>query len=227
MYYLFHKYNTAKFTAIAGQETRHTIGTRYGGLISETNINYDLEGAYQFGRISGKDISAFMLTSLIGYSFKNIKMSPNVFINADYASGSSPSNNKLKTFHSLFPLGHAYFGYIDVVGRQNIVHLQGGASLKPHPKGKFGIHYHSFSRANTNDSLYNAGGGIVRNGSTTSSSAKYIGSEIDVFYKQGVGKHLKLATGINHFIAGKFVKEAKPSAKSNITFFFVQAQYII
>ena len=49
----------------------------------------------------------------------------------DIASGDDdPTDGDLETFNQLFPLGHAYFGYIDVIGRQNIIDVSPTVSTK-------------------------------------------------------------------------------------------------
>ena len=65
-----------------------------------------------------------------------------------------------------------------MIGRQNIIDLSTGVSLKPIEKLTAKIAGHYFWLADDADALYNAGSGIVRAGGTRTS--KNVGTEIDV-----------------------------------------------
>ncbi|MDA2926500.1 alginate export family protein, partial [Acidobacteria bacterium AH-259-G07] len=88
---------------------------------------------------------------------------------------------------SIWGLGHAYFGFIDAVGRKNIVDLSQGVSFQPLPRTSVAIDGHFFWRAEDRDALYNAGGGVVREGAPGSS--KQVGSEIDLTWRYGIDRH--------------------------------------
>jgi len=51
------------FNGSAGCEDRHTIGGRGEGNVPECPVNYELEGAYQFGEVGSADMDAFMVAS--------------------------------------------------------------------------------------------------------------------------------------------------------------------
>ncbi len=120
----------------------HTIGGRAFGKTS-TGFDYDVEAAYQFGEMGAADIEAFMAGSQFGYAWMENQWKPRLWLGFDYGSGNnSPADGKLETFDQLFPLGHAYLGYIDIVGRQNIIDLSLGLDLKPAKKMGFKMAHH-------------------------------------------------------------------------------------
>ena len=69
---------------------------------------------------------------------------------------------------TLFPLGHAYFGYIDAIGRQNIIDLHPGVELTFLENKSFAKKlslrgdYHVFWRQSDDDALYGVQGQIQR-----------------------------------------------------------------
>ena len=116
---------------VTGCEKRHTVGSRISGKIAASDFDYDAEAAYQFGSIGSADISAYMAASELGYTFFDAPTLPRLHVGFDYASGDDDRGDRVGTFNQLFPLGHAYFGHIDTIARQNIVDLSTGVTVKP------------------------------------------------------------------------------------------------
>ena len=57
------------------------------------------------------------------------------------------------TFNQLFPLGHAYLGIMDFVGRQNVEAVSLGVVLTPWKRGRVSVQGHGFWRARVEDAL--------------------------------------------------------------------------
>jgi len=204
-------------------DDRYTTGLRLNGTCPLTGVEYDVEGGWQFGDAGESDIEAWFAAAELGYTLADVAMKPRVYIGYDYASGDdNPDDNKVKTFNQLYPLGHAYLGYIDVVGRQNIEAFSLGASLWPVAKKiQAKADYHMFNRAETEDALYNAGGAIVRKGSDGES--KDIGSEIDLTVTYKINRETTAWVGYSHFFAGDFIEESGPDEDTD--FAYVSVQY--
>ena len=203
-------------------EDRYTFGGRLFGKIGESNFDYDVEGAYQGGERGGLGISAFMVATQLGLTFADCPAKPRVWVGFDYASGDgSPTDGDLETFDQTYPLGHAYLGYIDVVGRQNVSAFSTGLSAEPIGKLKVNLAGHVFWRADDDDALFNAGGAVVRPGAA--SSANHIGSEIDLTLAYPFNRHLVGLFGYSHFFAGDFVDETGSS--DDIDFVYVSLQF--
>ncbi len=207
-----------RFADGAAAETRHTLGMRIAKNVS--GFSLDGEGAYQFGDFGDSDIRAFMTSLRAEYTFLSRGWAPGLLLGFDYASGDNdPGDGELGTFNQLFPLGHAYLGYADLVGRQNNIAASQGLRVKPHPKATLALDHHLFWRANRSDALYNAGGGIVR---SPTSPARRIGSEIDLTLNFRVDRHLQLLGGYTRFFAGPFIEETGPDTAANFAYFQVQ-----
>ncbi len=197
---------------------RHTIGARYFGKTS-AGFDYDVEAAYQFGEVGSADVNAIMVGSQFGYGWTDNQWKPRLWLGFDYGSGDSdPGDGEVETFDQLFPLGHAYLGYIDIVGRQNIIDFSQGIDLKPAKKIGFKIANHFFWRAESADAFYNAGGGVVRPGGAGNENS--IGSEIDFTATYSINAHTSLLLGYSHFFAGDFVEQS--GAANDTDFFYTQ-----
>jgi hypothetical protein len=215
------KDDSVTFNGTTGTEERYTLGGRLFGRIGDTALDYDFEGAYQFGEVGSGDVDAFMIGSQLGYRVGELWSAPRFFVGFDYGSGDRSPGGDVETFNQLFPLGHAYLGYIDAIGRQNIVDFNLGVTGNPFPKATVGIAGHFFWRADSDDAVYNAGGVAVRAGGLGSDSE--VGQEIDLTLKYRFDRHLAGLLGYSHFFAGDFIEESGSS--DDIDFLYVQLEY--
>ena len=199
-------------------EDRYTLGGRVWGEVIE-NLSYDVEAAYQFGDLDGGDISAFMIVGEATYTFADLRWAPWAGLGAGYASGDDdPLDGDVETFNQLFPLGHAFLGYIDAVGRQNIIDLRATAGAWPISKTiRVSADLHFFWLADADDALYNAGGGIVRAGN---GSERDVGTELDLTVLWKMNRHTDVLAGYGHFFAGDLIDQTGPG--DDIGFFYTQ-----
>jgi len=209
------------FNGTPGNERRHTVGARFYGKIGETGLDVDVESAYQFGTVGSADISAWMFASEVGYTFKGCPTAPRLHLGFDYASGDRSPGGDVQTFNQLFPLGHAYLGWADVIGRQNIIDISPGLTFKPIDKLTARAVGHLFWRADADDALYNAGSGVVRSGLL--SDEREVGAELDLLLTYKFNTHLEASVGYSRFFAGDFIKES--GAHDDIDFFYSIVQF--
>lgn len=209
------------FNGTSGREDRHTLGGRVGGKIPSTSFDAELEGAYQFGRLGPGHIDAFMVSLVGGYTADRAPWTPRFFAGLDIASGDEAPGGDVQTFHQLFPLGHAYLGWIDQVGRQNVIDAYPGITLKPARWLTLDVHAHFFWRAERSDGAYNAAG--VRYRAPGPGLSAEIGQEIDVLARMQIDRHASIAAGYSRFFAGDAIEESGPS--EDIDFGYLAAQY--
>jgi hypothetical protein len=235
-YFLALNRTNARFaTNAAGpdrDEDRYTIGARFSSAPKPFDV--DLEFDYQFGQFGDQTISAWSVAAEAGYTLADCPTAPRLYLGFDIATGNdnSDGNGTFGTFNQLFPLGHAYFGYIDVIGRQNIIDLHPGieatllANAKYAKKVTLRADYHLFWRENENDAVYNvlAGAassppqaGVLR--APLGSDETFIGSEIDFLLNWQVDRHLLLYGGYSHFFAGDFIQDTGPSHDIDFAYF--------
>lgn len=216
-----HRAGPVSFNETAGRERRYTIGSRIHGRFGQTGFDYDLEAAYQFGDVGDGDVSAYSVASQLGYRFSDSWSTPRIFVGFDYASGDRSPGGNVQTFNQLFPLGHAYLGWLDAIGRQNIIALSTGITFEPVDKLTVDLHGHFFWRASADDGLYNVGGGLSRPGSA--GDAREVGSEIDLLLRYQLDRHTSLMLGYSHFFPGSFIRESGPSRSTG--FLYAGAEY--
>jgi hypothetical protein len=221
LYYLgYGNQMSPTWNGTTGDETRHTVGTRVFARPAETGWDLDAEFAYQFGEVGSGDVSAYMFGGELGYTFA-AGWSPRVFAGFDVGSGDNSAGGNVNTFNQLYPLGHAFLGFIDTIGRQNVVSPSLGVMAVPAPGTTLSLKGYHFWRESVNDGLYNAGGVQIRPGSAGSSSS--IGSELDLAVRHRFDRHTVGIVGYSHFFAGDFIKES--GASDDIDWVWVQMQY--
>ncbi|HMP74024.1 MAG TPA: alginate export family protein [Kiritimatiellia bacterium] len=204
-------------------EERYTAGLRLYGACLLTGIEYDVEGGYQFGERDDLDIEAWFVAIEAGYTLADWAMKPRVYLGFDYASGDRDGDDgKTQTFHQMFPLGHAYLGYIDVLGRQNVQSFSQGVSFWPlATRVQVRIDHHVFRRAERSDAAYAVGGGILREADAGTSGD--LGSELDVRVTWRMDRPTSMMAGYSRFFAGEFIKQSGPS--KDIDFVYASIHY--
>ncbi len=221
--YLFHlDRDGAKWQGATGHEKRWTVGSTAWGPIAGTRLDYDVEGAYQFGDFDGGNISAGMVSTELGWKPCAPCWEPRLAVGADWASGDRDGpGGDLGTFNQLFPTGHLSFGWIDLVGRENVVAARLTATVKPSPQVTLRADLHEFWRASTDDGLYTASGTPLR--AAGGSSSKEIGTEFDLQAKVALDRHWDLELGGGRLWAGSFVSDTGPA--KDVTFLYASLTF--
>ncbi len=213
--------DTKTFNGSVGTEDRYTFGARLYGIVPETSFDYDVEAAYQFGRVGNADVSAWMLGAQYGYTFADVWSKPRLLAGLELGSGDNNPGGNVQTFNQLFPLGHAYMGYIDLVGRQNAISPEIGVEFSPIDKLMVAITGYYFWRYSTDDALYNAGGAVIRAGGLSDASS--VGQEIDITGTYKFNRHASLMLGYSHFFAGEFIEES--GTDNDVDFLYFEFTY--
>jgi hypothetical protein len=207
---------SATYNGTTGSEQRTTVGARLWRAPGECGVDYDVELAYQTGEVGAADVSAYMLGAVAGW--RHSEDSPcRLWVGLDYGSGDEQAGGDVETFQQLFPLGHAYLGITDTVGRQNVLDVSTGIDLTVAEDTRLSLAVHSFRLADGDDALYNAGGGIVRPGGTGS---RDVGNEISLVGRKKLGRGLALEIGYARFFAGDVIEDSGPS--DDIGFLYTQ-----
>ena len=205
----------------SGRERRQTLGARTWGKIGQTHLDFEVEGAGQFGTVGRRDIAAGMFTANLGYTLPIPRLSPRVYLEFDYASGDDRRGGRVGTFNQLYPNAHSFLGYMDYIGRQNIISASGGLALTPLPGLTLSLQQYFFWRASDQDALYSKSGGVLRPGTTT--TARYVGAETDVYASYNVTRHLLGYAGYSHFFIGEFISKTGKGKDSD--FYYLAVQY--
>ena len=204
----------------SGRERRQTLGARTWGKIGQTHLDFEVEGAGQFGTVGRGNIAAGMLTTNLGYTLAVPGLSPRVYVEFDYASGDGKPGGSVGTFNQLYPTAHSYLGYIDYIGRQNIISPSAGVTSSPVRDLTLSLQQYFFWRASDRDALYNKSGAVFRSG--TGTTASYVGAEIDLLATYNFTRHLLGYVGYSHFFSGEFIRKTGPSRDSDFLYSAIQ-----
>jgi hypothetical protein len=221
LYWLDADNRTGSFNGTIGRERRHTLGGRVSGKVGATGLDFEVEGASQFGTVRRGDIGAWMLTTVLGYTLPITRLSPRVYLEFDYASGDDNPGGNVGTFNQLYPNAHSYLGYIDYIGRQNIISPNAGISVSPIAGLTLSLQQYFFWRASDRDALYNKAGAVFRPGTAT--RARYVGAELDLFANYSITRHWLGYAGYSRFFTGEFIRKTGPDKDSD--FFYAAIQY--
>jgi hypothetical protein len=220
LYWLDVDNKTANFNGTIGRERRHTLGGRAWGKLGASGLDFEVEGAGQFGTIGRGDIAAGMATAILGYTFQVAGVSPRAYLELDYASGDRKHGGIVGTFNQLYPTAHSFLGYIDYIGRQNIISPSAGLTLTPLRDLTLSLQQYLFWRASDRDAIYNKSGAVLRPGTDT--TARYVGAELDFFATYNFTRHLLGYVGYSHFFTGEFIRKTGPSRDSDFLYSVLQ-----
>ncbi|HEV2947342.1 MAG TPA: alginate export family protein [Gemmataceae bacterium] len=198
----------------------NTIGSRFTG--DQNHFLWDFEGMYQFGEWVNEGDAAGAVTTSVGYQFADVLMDPQFWLAWDYASGTFDPARAAQhgTFNQLFPFGHYYFGFLDLVGRQNISDLNMQFDFFPAKWIVTVLQYHMFRLDSAKDALYNAGGTAIRR-DPTGRAGTDVGDEIDLVTNFHLSQHQDILLGYSKLFAGQFIQHST-GPKGSPEFFYAQ-----
>lgn len=213
-YYLGINRVDARFDEGVADESRHTVGTRFsrngGGFV------YNFEGIYQFGAFGSDNISAFGISSEIGYMFDKVKGSPTLRLKSDYISGDkNKDDGKLGTPNPLYPNG-GYFGMNPQVGPANLVSIHPGLTWNPDKKVVLKLDVVLNWRQSMEDGVYRANGSLRL--SSSDSKERYIGTAFITTFSWDICNFLNYNIGVQYFKTGSFINDVIPQHQNG---FFV------
>lgn len=197
----------------------HTFGARWEGSLDDWL--WELEGGHQFGDFNALTQSAGFYTCGFGRKFPTLPLRPALWAYYDWASGDgNPNDGWNATFNQLFPLGHKYFGFMDVVARQNIEDWNFLLTATPHEKVKLLLWWHIFHLQQSRDALYNAAGVVVRS-DPTGAAGSDVGQELDLTVTFLLAPRCDLLLGYSHLFSGDFIRNT-PGGVGGEDFYYGQ-----
>lgn len=202
----------------SGDKSTYTLGARFWGKTA--GLDYEAETAGQWGHWASDTVRAWMLALDGGFTFDHATK-PRVGAGFDWATGDrNPRDASVQTFDQLFPLGHKYFGFLDSIGRQNVIGVNVNLSAWPiAEKVQGAAAWHYFWLADDSDALYNAAGAPTRR-DATGHSGRELGSELDLTVTWKIEAHASLLVGWSHFWDAGFIRETSPDENADL--FYLQ-----
>lgn len=196
----------------------HTFGSRWTGDCD--GYLWDAELALQLGEQQRQDLVAGMTTLGLGRNWKDACWNPTAWVYYDYASGdANPNAGDYTTFNQLYPFGHYYLGWIDLVGRQNVHDANAHLYLYPAPWVTLFAQYHHFWLNHSRDALYNAAGNAYRR-DPTGQSGNNVGDEVDLVANFHLARYTDFLVGYSKLYGGGFLEgTAGPGRASDAELF--------
>lgn len=194
----------------------NTVGARYAGDWHQ--LLWDFEGMYQFGTWSNQQDSAGATVAGLGYAFSQLPATPHFWTYYEWATGqTNPDGSVHRTFDQLFPWGHAYFGYLDLVGRQNIRDLNMQLTAYPTHWITPALQFHIFRLDSARDALYAANGTALRS-DPSGAAGRDVGDEIDFTINFHLARHQEVFIGYSKLFAGYFIAQTGPNVSPEVTY---------
>ncbi len=182
-------------------------------------FQHELDFGYQFGKafLSNRkqDVNALTFSISGNYTFKK-DCKPTIGLQFDYASGdNNPADNNYKTYTTLYPTGHKFYGYMDYfVNLQNdtyglgIMDFVAKGGFSPLSGLALNLNYHLFKSAEDYK---------LPSNSTTNN----FGSEFDLIINYKYNDYASFEGGASLFLPGDIFKEKR--GKDNSTWFYIMA----
>jgi Alginate export len=179
-----------------------TVGSSYWGTFGKFSVIG--EAAYQFGDMTGKDVSAYLISAIAFFKTGISKLG----IGVDILSGTKPEDNstKMNTYQASYGTNHKFYGFMDyfinIPGNTlnlglNDFYLM--SYFKPKDsKWGFGATLHHF--------MSNQSANIRVGDNTSPTEENAFGQEIDLTVKYAFIKGTTLVWGGSAFFAGNLMK---------------------
>lgn len=195
-----------------------TLGSRAVGDIDNTWL-YDLEGMFQIGKYANQQLQAGAVTTGGAYCFKDLRMMPQLWVYYDYASGDTNpgQGSKFGTFQQLYPFGHYYLGWLDLIARQNIQDFNMQFVTFPANWICFIAQYHNFHLAEARSPLFNAGG-VAQRVSPDGSAGTDVGDELDLIVNFHLTAHQDILIGYSKLFAGSYIRNTGPDVSPELLY---------
>jgi hypothetical protein len=196
----------------------HSFGLRI--QTQQGNLDADGEIVGQLGTFAALDHRALALHLGAGYTV-NPDANGRIGAAYNYATGDDDKTDGTHgTFDNLYPLNHAYYGYMDFFSWQNMHNIEFTYSQVLLNDFTLRVAYQGFWLAQSeNDNWYNAGGGVVRNannvirpdGSVLIDSK--VGDELDITVAFPLWERVSGVVGWSHFWTGDYVSATSTHTK--------------
>jgi hypothetical protein len=215
-----------------------TLGTRYVRPPKEGALDAEFEGAWQWGNVNRQttaatgpyagstptlDQQAWAIHTLVGYTPTGLPGKLRLDLEYNVASGDTDRTDDTNgSFMTLFPSGHKWYGFMDVIGWKNLREFVATARLVPLPKTTVRIDYHDFSLYSSQDAWYRKNGvATVRPLNAAARNApRSVGEELDLTLGWTPQPWVAVDLGWSRFFAGSYLSAT--GASSDADFFYLQ-----
>ncbi|MGO4740733.1 alginate export family protein [Bosea sp. 2KB_26] len=218
LYYLGFENERARYANAAGEERRHTLGSRFFGAAAGWDWDWEILG--QVGTIGQQDIRAWGLSTDTGYTLDLAGGKFRLGLKADIGSGDkNATDGTLGTLNPLFPK-LAYFNQAALLGPSNVMDLQPTLSFKPTSNLTFSVGYDFLWRNTTADAVYTGAGAPIAG--TAGRPGRFTGRQLTVDASWQLNRHIQLDAGYVHLDAASSLRRA---GGHDVDFTYLSAAY--
>ena len=199
------------------EDAVHTVGARVD--TRRGPWAFDGELAAQTGRHGGLEQRAALVH--VGGAYAT-GLPGRLKLGAAFNLGSGdddPADAVHGTFDQLYPLGHAYYGYMDFFALQNLRNTEVTVEAVLPRRARLRVALHDFALLSPGDAWYNVGGAVVHRAADAALSSR-VGTELDVTVRLPAGP-LGLEAGYGRFFGGAYLRDAG-FAVDTADFFYLQ-----
>lgn len=158
IFYVGHRLRGAVYGRRAGDETRHSLGSRVWARPAPWD--YSVQAGYQFGSFGSADIRAWGVATETGRAFTSLPGRPHVAVRADIASGDGGDAAVLRTFNAPYPALN-YFSEAAIFAPGNSFDLHPYLEVRPARTVTAAAGVDLVWRFRASDAIYRAGGGLL------------------------------------------------------------------
>ncbi|HEU4700695.1 MAG TPA: alginate export family protein [Gemmatimonadales bacterium] len=190
-------------------ENRVTVGLRAKTPFA-AGVALDGELGRQDGRAGTASIDAWFAALELTRPFPTVATTPVLVVGLDWATGDpNPADGVAQGFSTLVSTGHGFLGDADLLGRRNLLAPHVGVTARPAPPLALKAMLYDYRRVRTADGVYGKPGALFR--AAGASTARHVGTELDLGASYRLGRHLKLDAGVSRFAPGAFLTETNPT----------------
>lgn len=231
-FYAYHKGDQGNddFGLRQGDSSFYTFGTLWKGDPKKLNgFDYEVEMAYQTGKVSGRDLNAFAGHWGLGYNIPH-SWKPRIGLQYNFGTGDTDgSDNKVGTFQNLYPTNHLFYGYMDTTAWSNMHNPQINLSFQPTAKLKVMVDYHLYWNASNEDAWRRVNNQTTVRPIDASArgASNYRGQEIDFTAVYKYNAHIAIQAGYSYFLPGDYLTDTQGLGKGgddSAHFGYVQVQ---
>ncbi|MCZ7648068.1 MAG: alginate export family protein [Planctomycetota bacterium] len=194
----------------------------YGGKFWNA-LDYDVEGAFQWGGVGRGNLRAGALHAELAWTFAP-SWKPRLSAEYNYGSGDGdPDDGDSGTFNNLFPTNHLHYGYSDYVNWSNTHNIGLGFSASPYAGITVWAKAWQFWLAEREDAWRNAAGGVLGR-DRSGNSGNRVGQEYDLGVSAKINRHISAQIGFSIFEGGRFVQETRDGQQEMSRFLWAQAE---
>lgn len=179
----------------------HRWVSKMGGM------DFDVEGAYQWGQSGGLDHDAWAVSARVTKKFDEDWSG---YVEANVATGGQ-SATKNRRFDNFYPTNHLYYGFMDRQGLTNMTGFSLGVNWQMQSDMSFAFAYHTYSLYDDTDGWFGAGGGMNTGPGgnyidPAGASGSNVGSEFNATWKWKLARGQSLEAGMGIYDAGGFTE---------------------